>query len=136
MKFYNMHLDEDDIKQEYLKANSRCRYKTPEELENNVAMYILNCKKNKKPLTLSGLALFLGLSTQTLRNYEKDYKGTEYAEIIKQAKQAIEAFTEESLFDNRTCSGAKFSLQNNFGWAERQNTSGEVIVKLEDVINN
>lgn len=135
MKFYNEHIDEDDLKEEYLKANSRCRYKTPQELEEMISKYIIGCKSQNRPLTVSGLATWLGLTTKTLRHYEKEYSGTEYAEIISTAKQIIETYAEEALFDNRKCSGAKFSLQNNFGWAEKQEVSGETVVRLEDVLN-
>ena len=135
MKFYDEHIDEEELKQEYLKLNSRCRYKTPEELEQKISEYILGCKAERRPLTISGLATYLGLTTTTLRRYEKDYPGTEYAEIISIAKQMIETYTEEALFDSRSCSGAKFSLQNNFGWTEKQEVSGETVVRLEDVLN-
>lgn len=135
MKFYNEHIDEDDLKKEYLKVNSRCRYKTPQELEEMISKYIIGCKSQNRPLTVSGLATFLGLSTKTLRRYELDYPGTEYAEIISIAKQMIETYAEEALFDNRKYSGAKFSLQNNFGWAEKLDNKEEVVVRLEDVIN-
>lgn len=135
MKFYNEYIDEEDIRAEYLKVNSRCRYKTPEELEQRISEYLIGCKKESRPLTVSGLATYLGLTTKTLRNYEKNYPGTEYAEIISIAKQMIETYTEESLFDNRSCSGAKFSLQNNFGWAEKQDVSKETVIRLEDVLN-
>ena len=121
LKFYNEHISEEKLRQEYLTANSRCK-----------------CDMRKKPYTVSGLALYIGLTTKRLREYEKDYPGTEYAEIIERAKQTIETYTAEATFDNKKFQGAKFNLQNNFGWAEKQDTnlSGEVtkIIKLEDVL--
>ena len=54
------------------------------------------------------------------------------------AKQTIETYTAEATFDNRKFQGAKFNLQNNFGWSDKQDTnlSGQVteIIKLEDVL--
>ena len=138
MKFYNEHISEEKLRQEYLTANSRCKYKTPEELVNIIQCYFNDCDMHKKPYTVSGLALYIGLTTKRLREYEKDYPGTEYAEIIERAKQTIETYTAEATFDNKKFQGAKFNLQNNFGWAEKQDTnlSGEVteIIKLEDVL--
>lgn len=138
MKFYNENIDKEKLREEYLAANSRCKYKTPEELVEIITNYFKDCDKRRKPYTVSGLALYIGLTTQRLRDYEKDYKGTEYAEIIERAKQTIEAYTAEATFDNKKFQGAKFNLQNNFGWAEKQDTnlSGEVteIIKLEDVL--
>lgn len=136
--FYNENISEKKLREEYLKANSRCKYKTPEELIEIITSYFNDCDMRKRPYTVSGLALYIGLTTQTLRNYEKNYPGTEYAEIIERAKQTIETYTAEATFDNKKFQGAKFNLQNNFGWAEKQDTnfSGEVteIIKLEDVL--
>lgn len=138
MKFYNENIDEKKLREEYLSVNSRCKYKTPEELVEVITNYFNDCDKRKKPYTVSGLALYIGLTTQRLRDYEKDYPGTEYAEIIERAKQTIETYTAEATFDNKKFQGAKFNLQNNFGWAEKQDTnlSGKVteIIKLEDVL--
>lgn len=138
MKYYDENIDKEKLKEEYLKANSRCKYKTPEELVNIITEYFKNCDRNKKPYTISGLALYIGLSTETLRRYEKEYGDTEYADIIKRAKQTVEVYTAEATFDNKKFQGAKFNLQNNFGWSDKQDTnlSGEVteIVKLEDVL--
>lgn len=139
MEFYNENIDNEKLKQEYLKANSRCKYKTPEELANRIDEYFAKARKAERPYTISGLALYLGLSTETLRRYENLYADTEYAEIIKLAKQKVEEYAEVSLYDNKATSGAKFVLENNFGWSNKQdvNMSGEItekIVKLEDVL--
>lgn len=138
MKFYNEGIDEEKLKQEYLTLNSRCKYKTPDELIDLIAAYFNDCDRRRKPYTISGLALYLGLTTETLRRYEKDYGDTEFSEIIKRAKQTIETYTAEATFDNKKFQGAKFNLQNNFGWSDKQDTnlSGEVtkIIKLEDVL--
>lgn len=138
MKFYNENISEEKLREEYLSVNSRCKYKTPEELVKVITDYFKDCDAKRKPYTISGLALYIGLTTNRLREYEKNYPGTEYAEIIERAKQTIETYTAEATFDNKKFQGAKFNLQNNFGWAEKQDTklSGEVteIVKLEDVL--
>lgn len=137
-KFYDEGLDEEEIKHEYLEMNSRCKYKTAEELKEKVEEYFFVAYKNHRAYTMSGLALWLGLSTQTLRNYEKCYGDTEYADIIKFAKQRVEEYAENALYETGKTSGAKFVLQNNFGWAEKQdvNVAADVnqVVKLEDVL--
>lgn len=76
----------------------------------------------------------MGLSTETLRKYEKEYGDTEYADIIKWAKQRVEEYAEEGLYDKSKSSGSKFVLQNNFGWADKQDVNQTVNVKLEDVL--
>lgn len=137
-KFYDEDLDQEELKKEYLELNSRCKYKNAEELQQKVEEYFGAAYQNHRAYTMSGLAIYLGLSTQTLRNYEKVYGNTEYADIIKVAKQRVEEYAENALYETGKTSGAKFVLQNNFGWSEKQdvNLSGEVnqIVKLEDVL--
>lgn len=137
MKFYDEDLDEEELKKEYLSLNSRCKYKTADELKDKVEEYFLTCYQNKRPYTISGLALWLGLTTETLRKYEKVYGDTEYADIIKLAKQRVEEYAEKSLYENGKTAGAKFVLENNFGWSNKQdvNLQGKVeFVRLEDVL--
>ena len=71
-KFYDVDLDQEELKKEYLELNSRCKYKNAEELQAKVEEYFLTAFQNCRPYTMSGLALWLGLSTQTLRNYERE----------------------------------------------------------------
>ena len=66
MKFYDEDIDEEELKKEYLSLNSRCKYKTADELKDKVEEYFLTCYQNKRPYTISGLALWLGLTTETL----------------------------------------------------------------------
>ena len=134
MKFYDEGLNQEELKNEYLKANSRCKFKNSEELISQIQLYFYQCRCDHKPYTISGLALFLWLSTETLRRYEKEYGDTEYADIIKFAKQQVEVYAEEGLYDKSKSSGAKFVLQNNFGWAEKQDVNQSLNVKLEDVL--
>ena len=101
VQFYNENIGEEKLKQEYLQANSRCKYKTPDELQARVEEYFGMAFQEHRPYTISGLAIYLGLSTETLRRYEKLYGDTEYAEIIKVAKQRVEEYAEKSLYDFR-----------------------------------
>lgn len=138
MKFYDENLDQEELKKEYMKLNSRFTYKNAEELQIKVDEYFNICNAKRRPYSVSGLALHLGLTTQTLRNYEKNYGDTEYADIIKVAKQRIEEFAECCLYDNKKTVGAKFVLQNCYGWCEKNdvNLSGNVgFKKLEDILN-
>lgn len=69
-----------------------------------------------KPFTVSGLAVFLNTSRETLMNYEKR---DEYFDTIKKAKDRIYAYTEERLFTSKP-TGAIFSLKANYGWEDKQ----------------
>ena len=137
-QFYDEGLEDEELKKEYLKLNTHCKFKNAEELQLKIDEYFELCNEKRRPYTISGLAIFLDITTSTLRNYEKVYGTTDYAEIISKAKQRIEEFAECSLYDNRKTAGAKYVLENNFQWSNKQdvNLSGEIsqIVKLEDVL--
>jgi hypothetical protein len=73
---------------------------------------------NSKPPTVTGLALALGFtSRQALLNYEGK---NEFFDAITRAKMRCQEYAEQRLYDKDGANGAKFSLQNNFGWVERQ----------------
>lgn len=73
--------------------------------------------KAKVP-TVSGLAVALDTTRQTLLDYqERD----EYADTIKRAKQTIQAMVEALLTNGGAHpSGVIFSLKNNWGWVDKQ----------------
>lgn len=137
VKFYDEGLDTEELKKEYfLKLNSNSRFKDLDELQYRINEYFDNMHKAHRPYTISGLALWLGVTTKTLRSWEKDYGDTIYTDIIKFAKQRVENYAEESLYDNRKSSGAKFVLENYFDLAEKHNVETNVNVKLEDVLDD
>lgn len=80
-----------------------------------------------KPYTLSGLASALGMSSCTLRNYGfKSLAGTvhpEFAEVIMRARQKVQQYTEERLFDQNGQRGAQFVLQAGFAWNTKKEQS-------------
>ena len=125
------------------------KYKTPEDMQIAIDAYFDSCftpdlkwnpdkqyyepKKDSegntmliqtKPFTITGLANALGLSRQGLLNYEEK---DEYVDTIKRAKQRVEQYVEERLFDRDGVNGARFNLTNNFNnWSE----------KTENKVNN
>ncbi len=121
-------------------------FKTKEEMQEKIDAYFEECKgrplvddegnvmtdKNgrpiildAKPLTITGLALALGLnSRQALLNYQGR---KEFNDTITRAKAKVEQYAEERLFDKDGANGAKFSLANNFeGWKEKQQIEADV----------
>jgi len=68
-----------------------------------------------RPYTVSGLAVYLKTSRETLMNYEKKEA---YFDTIKCAKDRIYAYVEERLFTSRP-TGPIFSLKNNYGWKDK-----------------
>ena len=128
-------------------------YKTVEEMQKRIDAYFEECKGrpllyddgrnvldkygfpvylDKRPLTITGLALALGFnSRQALLNYQvKD----EFHDTILRAKAKVECYAEERLFDKDGANGAKFSLANNFdGWKDKQDVKLNV-GKLEELL--
>jgi len=70
---------------------------------------------HQAPLTITGLALALDTTRQTLMDYqERD----EFTDTIKRAKTVIENYAEKRLFGSNA-TGAIFALKN-FGWKDTQ----------------
>lgn len=134
------------------------KYKNKEQIEEQIEQYFESCEGeilkdrdgepifnkygqpvivNRRPPTVTGLALALGFSSrQALLNYQAK---KEFNDTITRAKSRIEQYAEERLFDRDGANGAKFSLSNNFkGWSEKQEVEvGSVTTektKLDDLI--
>jgi|TARA_Y100000310_G_scaffold155220_1_gene154692 hypothetical protein len=92
------------------------KIKTVEELELKIDLYFAWCKENLKPYTMSGLAYALEIDRKTLLSYS--YRD-EYLLTIKRARDRIQQYVEEKLFDNNV-TGVIFNLKNNFGWEDKR----------------
>lgn len=80
-----------------------------------------------KPYTISGLAVHLDCSRDTLYNYEHDKHedlepqlASQFSDTIKKAKDTIYAYAEEYLYSGKNPTGAIFNLKNNWGWKDKQ----------------
>lgn len=139
------------------KRGQKPKYESPEEMQAVIDEYFKSCEGRvltnaegtpmlnkygmpiiygEKPLTMSGLALALGFtSRQTLIDYKAK---PEFADTVTRAKQRVEEYVEGRLFDKDGSAGAKFSLENNFGWASKQETKVEAearVVIIDDIPN-
>lgn len=137
------------------KRGSKPRYETPEQMQEMIDAYFASCEGkvltdaagtpmlNKygmpiiygdKPLTMAGLSRALGFtSRQTLLDYKAK---PEFTDTITRAKLRVEEYVESRLFDKDGAVGAKFSLENNFGWAAKQETKVEAearVVIIDDI---
>lgn len=89
-------------------------FKTPEELKQAVEKYF---DEEKKP-TLAGLAYALGINRQTLYNYgERD----DFLDIIKRAREKVEATYEQRLVYENNPTGVIFALKN-MNWRDKVET--------------
>lgn len=129
------------------------QYLSPEHLQSMVNEYFESCsgptfdkdgnllkddngnlvKVQVRPYTLSGLALHLGVSTETLRKYKTGKLDTlldemraetedwlTFSRVILRAKQVIEAYAEGRLYDRDGSNGARFVLDCCYGWVSRK----------------
>lgn len=85
-------------------------------LNKRIDDYFKRQDQKGKPYTVSGLALHLDTSRETLLNYSN--RG-EYFDAIERAKAKCHVYAEEKLFGIGQTSGATFYLKNNFGYRDK-----------------
>jgi hypothetical protein len=91
-------------------------YTSSEEMQAIIDAYFAERLAEGKPVTISGLAYALEMTTESLRNYgTKD----DFSATVKRAKQRVEMALEDRL-DAASPTGAIFNLKNNFGWKDQQ----------------
>jgi hypothetical protein len=99
------------------------KYRTVGDMQKAIDEYFVKCDEEKKPYTVTGLALALGfLSRQALLNYEgyTDIDDISFHDTIKAAKHKVEASIEEGLLSGKYNSvGSIFNLKNNFNWKDK-----------------
>ncbi len=143
------------------RGNKPLKFKTVADLEQKIEAYFASCWDYKrdmfgnrlvdktdpnhttenpsylmiqsKPYTITGLAVFLDTTRETLLEYEGEVEGREkdpgYADTIKKAKAAIYAFAEESLYSGKQAAGPIFNLKNNWGWKDKHEFEGTIFEK-------
>lgn len=103
------------------------KFNDPEVLKQKIEEFFIECERNYKVPTITGLAVHLDTTRLTLLDYEnevikrlpEDVKH-EIANTIKRAKQRVQAEYEQALFDRGKTTGAIFTLKNNFNWKDKQ----------------
>ena len=95
------------------------RYKDHEEFDEAVERYVLDCKTDEVPLTITGLTLSLGFSSRnSLNTYEKD---PEFKASVQRARLLIENQYEKNLTQRGVSPvGSIFALKNIGAWADKQ----------------
>lgn len=100
------------------------KFKSVEELQEKIDAYFASCDEENEPITITGLALALNTSRETLSNYEdKD----EFFDTIKMAKLRVENAYEKRLV-RRGNGGDVFALKN-FGWKDTKDIDGNLNIK-------
>ena len=129
------------------------KYRTPEALQRHIDGYFRSCMTaakdqfgrpitndsgeplsvQMKPFTLSGLASYLGITTNTLRTYQiKAQAGLippEYATVVIMARQKIEEYAECQLYSRDGSRGGEFVLRAGFGWQTKSERNKDKLDK-------
>ncbi|EHQ5347076.1 hypothetical protein KQS46_001392 [Campylobacter coli] len=110
---------------------------TKEELVSKIENYFTEktvLKETKEsvifaPKTKVGLAVHLGISMQTLNEWEKD---KDFGEIVANAKQRCEMdIVNHSLIGTYTSSVSMFLLKNQHGYVDKQEVVSDNVQKIE-----
>ena len=108
------------------------KFKSVEELQERIDEYFALREEQGLPFTITGLALHLDTTRDTLCDYEKGSdRRKEFSDTIKKAKMRCEDYAEKVLFTGKNQTGAIFALKN-FGWKDQQYqdiTSGGETIK-------
>lgn len=115
------------MNEEKRKVGRPKKFQSVEELEEKIDAYFAECDEKEEPYTMTGLALALDTTRETLLDYKLNYD-EEYSYSIKKAKTRCEAYAEKHLFKGKNgVVGAIFNLKNNYSrWVDKQE-----IVKTE-----
>jgi hypothetical protein len=102
-------------------AGRPLKFPDVEALQLSIDAYFASChepesKKFLRPYTVTGLALALDTSRETLCEYSER---PEFVDTVKRAKLRCENFAEEQLFTAKNAAGPIFALKN-YGWRDRQ----------------
>lgn len=92
------------------------KYTDEEVMQKKIDEYFADCRENEEPLTISGLAYALGMTTECLRTYGQS---DQFSVTVKRAKQIVERDVEKRLF-GANATGSIFWLKNNAGWKDKQ----------------
>ncbi|EMQ5904326.1 hypothetical protein WH037_001722 [Campylobacter coli] len=110
---------------------------TKEELVSKIESYFnerVVLKETKEsvifaPKTKVGLAVYLGITMQTLGEWEKD---KDFGEIVANAKQKCEMdILNHSLIGTYTPSVSMFLLKNQHGYVDKQEVVSDNVQKIE-----
>ena len=118
----------------YIGNTNALKYKTQEQLQKGIDKYFKECDEDKRPYTISGLALSLGIDRSTLVRYtDRDLFATQ----IKEAKQKVQAQLEENaLMGKGNAVFTIFNLKNNYGWKDSVEVNdNRELNKVEELLN-
>lgn len=110
-----------------MKIGRPLKWKTPEDFKKAVDSYFTYSESNKKPISKSGLAVYLKTSRRLLLNYQ-ERKG--YAEIIEFAESRIENYLVNRVLTEKNIGGPIFILKACHGFSETQKFEHDGVLEV------
>jgi hypothetical protein len=101
------------------------KFQTVDDLWQRAGEYFNERQNKLEPLTVTGLALALGTTRETLMDYEggkydgEDGQEPRFSDAVKLIKAFVRDYAESQLYKLRNPAGAIFWLKNH-GWSDRQ----------------
>lgn len=107
------------------------KHSDPEQVQAIIDAYFEQCNRDKRPYTITGLALALDLSRQGLIEYGQKQA---FSAIVKRAKQRVEQYLEELVLSKQNPIGPMFNLKSNFGWRDKDDSNINININVIDAI--
>lgn len=98
-----------------IKLGRPFKFNNSKELEDLIEEYFKKCQHDRIVPGKLGLINYLGISKKSFYNYLED--GHQYSDVMDRTLITIEAFNEALLYTDKF-KGAKFSLEQQYGWNE------------------
>ena len=93
------------------------KFNSAEEMQEAICEFFANRQEEKRPVTMTGLALHLGfVNRQSMYDYE--VRSPAFSDTIKMARTMIEEQYEQALAIGAGNAGHIFALKN-FGWSDK-----------------
>ena len=113
----------------------RKKLKSGKQAREYISDFFNLCTEEKWVPTVTRLANYLGMDREALANYGRADRSVEdaeeIAEAILDARSRIEALYEDMLLTRTNVGGVTFALKNNFGWADKIETSNRSSGNIE-----
>ena len=114
------------------------QWQSVEELEDFIfgdAGYFKTMDVKNKPYTFLGLCLWLDCDRQVIRDICNN-KSDEFFTIFRRAREVVELYAEQKLFENRNPAGIIFNLCNvsKQNWVNSQKTESSVEYSLKSAL--
>lgn len=108
-------------------------FKRPTLYRRRVSQYFEWADSKGERYTVPGLALFLGLRSRSLMNYDPGFDLDEYRRITDYALQRIESFTVNQLFETKgSTKGIEFLAMNTLNFANKSDVKSAQSVEITE----